>query len=253
MRDTVRKWRGRFADGRLAGLNDAPRSGRPPVFTPRTGPRSRRWPARCRPSPACRCRGGAARNWPANWRPLPGRGLGVHGPPVAGQRRDQTLAAPVLDLHPRPRLRGQGRPGARPLRPDLGRRAARRRRVRDLRRREDLHPGPLPLPPHPAPGQGPHDAGRARVRARRRAGLPGRLRRPPRPGDRPLRSPPPGSSRSPAGRPGHDRTSPTPRTSGCSGSSTTAPPTAADRHRSAGSPARFPNAAWSTPPCTPPG
>jgi transposase len=31
--DTVRKWRRRFADGRLAGLKDAPRSGRPPVFT----------------------------------------------------------------------------------------------------------------------------------------------------------------------------------------------------------------------------
>jgi len=31
--DTVRKWRRRFAESRLAGLADAPRSGRPPVFT----------------------------------------------------------------------------------------------------------------------------------------------------------------------------------------------------------------------------
>ena len=31
--DTVRKWRRRFAEGGLAGLADAPRSGRPPAFT----------------------------------------------------------------------------------------------------------------------------------------------------------------------------------------------------------------------------
>jgi len=31
--DTARKWRRRFAEGRLAGLKDAPRSGRPPSFT----------------------------------------------------------------------------------------------------------------------------------------------------------------------------------------------------------------------------
>ena len=31
--DTVRKWRRRFAEGGLAGLEDAPRSGRPPAFT----------------------------------------------------------------------------------------------------------------------------------------------------------------------------------------------------------------------------
>src|SRR5262245_44716790 len=51
---------------------------------------------------------------------------------------------------------------------------------------KDLHPGPLPLPPHPAPGQSPRDAGGARLPARRRPGLPGRMGRPPRPGDRPV-------------------------------------------------------------------
>ena len=33
-RETVRKWRGRYADRRLAGLLDLPRSGRPTKFTP---------------------------------------------------------------------------------------------------------------------------------------------------------------------------------------------------------------------------
>lgn len=32
--DTVCKWRGRFAEKRLAGLDDAPRSGRPRSFSP---------------------------------------------------------------------------------------------------------------------------------------------------------------------------------------------------------------------------
>lgn len=38
----------------------------------RTGPRPSRWRARCQPSPACRCRGGAAQNRPANWLGLTG-------------------------------------------------------------------------------------------------------------------------------------------------------------------------------------
>ena len=78
--------------------------------------------------------------------------------------------------------------GAGPLRPHLGRETIAGRRVRHLRRREDLHPGPLPLPPHPAARRGPHDAGQPRIRPRRRGGLPGRLRRAPRHGVRPLRA-----------------------------------------------------------------
>ena len=76
---------------------------------------------------------------------------------------------------------------ARPLRPHMGRKPLGRRRLCDLRRREDLHPGPLPLPPHAAARESRamrvnHDYNRAR-----RGGLPGRLRRAPRAGVRPLR------------------------------------------------------------------
>ena len=38
------------------------------------------------------------------------------------------------DLGPRPRVHGEGRPGPRPVRPNLGRSAARPERLRDLRR-----------------------------------------------------------------------------------------------------------------------
>ena len=115
-------------------------------------PRSRRWPAHRRRTTGCRCRGGRARSWP---RQAVDDGicrvdLAGDGAPVAVRGRAQTLAVPVVDLHHRSRLRRQGATGARPVRPDLGRETVGRRRVRDLRRREDLHPGPLPLPPHPA-------------------------------------------------------------------------------------------------------
>jgi FixJ family two-component response regulator len=39
--DTVGLWRRRFAEAGLAGLHDAPRSGRPPVFSPLATPSCR--------------------------------------------------------------------------------------------------------------------------------------------------------------------------------------------------------------------
>lgn len=113
--------------------------------------------------------------------------LGVHGAPLAAPGRDQALAVPVLDLHPRPGLPAQGRTRAGPVQPHLAGRAPRTGRVRHQRRREDLRPGPLPLPPHPGPGAGPGDAGQPHLRQGWRSGLPCRLRRPPRPGVRPNR------------------------------------------------------------------
>ena len=68
-------------------------------------------------------------------------------PPVAVAGRAQTVAVPVVDLHHRPRLRRQGATGTRPLRAQVGRHTVGPQRLCDLRRREDLHPGPLPLPP----------------------------------------------------------------------------------------------------------
>jgi hypothetical protein len=50
IRDTVRRWRGRFAAGRVPALADRKRSGRPPT-----------------PRPACRSRAGRARNRQPSW------------------------------------------------------------------------------------------------------------------------------------------------------------------------------------------
>jgi winged helix-turn helix protein len=49
-REIVSKWRKRFFEQGLAGGDELPRTGRPPVFAPsRSSSRSRRWPASCRP------------------------------------------------------------------------------------------------------------------------------------------------------------------------------------------------------------
>ena len=110
-----------------------------------------RWPA------------GPAPSWPAMRRPADRspRRLRVHRAPLAGRRRAQALAAPVLDLPPRPALRAQGRPRPGPLRSGVWEgRAARRGRVRAQRRREARRPGPHaastpPCPPGPGGRCGP--------------------------------------------------------------------------------------------------
>ena len=121
-------------------------------------------------------------------------------------------AGPVLDLYER---RWQGellQPG----------------RLRDLRRREDPDPGaPARLTDDGAAGARPRAARRARLRPRRRALLPGRLGRPPRPADRTLRATDRDRAVRTPRRAGHDHRALRARDGACSGSSTTAPRTAA--------------------------
>src|ERR1700681_2894629 len=185
-RQVVSKWRKRFHDERLAGhqgagLRTAGEDGHAAgsLAVSRPGPRRRR----------------------VRHRRLD---LGHHHLALAEFGCDQALAASVLDLPPRPRLRCQGGPGARPLRPPLRRHRTAVRRVRDLRRREDLHPGPHSQTCHHATGTAAVDACGARICPRRRAGLPGRLGRAPRHGVRPLRGDHRHRAVRPPRRPGDD-------------------------------------------------
>lgn len=205
--DTVRKWRDRLVRRTRSGVAGRRETVRPPAEVHRSAGRAGQGD-RLHPVPG----GGAA----AGAVVVPGAGpprrqrrgvrvdLADNGASLAVRGRDQTLAVPVVDLHHRPRLRGQGIPGARPVRPNLGRETFGAQRLRDFRRREDLHPGPLPLPPHPGPRRGAGDAGQSRLRPWRRGRLPGRLRRAPWPGVRPLRGHHRHRTVQPPRRAGHD-------------------------------------------------
>ena len=134
--DTVRTWRGRYAAEGRGGLVDRPRSGRPPMFTP----------VQAAEVKALACQLPAEHGVPLSVWSAPELAreaitagivrcsLGVLGAPLAGRRRDQALAAPILDLHPGPGLPRQSPPGTGSLRPRLGRRPRGPRRVRDLLR-----------------------------------------------------------------------------------------------------------------------
>ena len=66
----IRSWESPFSLSAVRPLSLPPGAGSPRALGSVQLPR-----ARCRPRPACRCRGGAARTWPANW--LPARQLAV--------------------------------------------------------------------------------------------------------------------------------------------------------------------------------
>jgi transposase len=131
--DTVRKWRARFCAEGLAGLADRHRPGRRRTF-PATAEAEVKALACALPAET----GAPLARWSAAELAAEGSRSGggdfaVHGRPLAGRRRDPSLAASIVDLSPRSGLRRQGRPSARPLRPDLGRPTAEQRRVRALR------------------------------------------------------------------------------------------------------------------------
>ena len=106
---TVCKWRKRFYEEGLGGLEDRPRSGRPPTFSPRarmevkalacelpatTGVPLSRWSAEGRWH--------GRRSIGASW----GRDLGDHRLALALRGRHPALLPPLVDLPSRPRLRG---------------------------------------------------------------------------------------------------------------------------------------------------
>ncbi len=183
--DTVRKWRCRFVQHRLAGLGDRRRSGRPPSFTPvqvaevkqlactlpaETGVALSRWSSTDLAAEAVR------------------RGVAIS---ISASTIRRSLPADAIKPC-------RHRSWIFPRDPDFAAKAA---RVLDLYARcwdgEPLGPhdyvisadgistpcGPAAHPGLASPTR-PEPAGRVRVLPRRHPGLPSRLRRPPRPRDR---------------------------------------------------------------------
>ena len=154
--DTVRKWRRRWcAAPGVASLADAKRSGRRPKFTAVQVARVKAMA--CTPP---RDKGLPLSRWSCPELADQAITDGICGsisPATIRRWLSEDALKPwqyqswIFITDPDFAVKAQA--GARPLRPHVGRQTVGPQRVRDLRRREDLHPGPLPLPPHPAPGK----------------------------------------------------------------------------------------------------
>ena len=190
-RQVVSKWRKRFVEQRLPGLADLPRAGRPPSFPPDVVVAVK----------ALACELPATAGQAAGPLAVPGPGprrrrarhrrldLGHHHLALAQSRMrsspgstapGSSPATPTSPPRPdgcstcTPAASTTSRCGADEFVISADEKTSIQARIRN----------------HPTtpPGAGPADARRTRIRPRRRAGLPGRLGRAPRPGVRPLRA-----------------------------------------------------------------
>lgn len=106
----VHKWRKRFYEEGIQGLEDRPRTGRPLVFSPSTVIQVKALACelpRRQPGPAVALEllgTGPRGRHPRSSRPH----LTDHGVAVAGRGRDPPMVRTLADLPPRPRLRRQG-------------------------------------------------------------------------------------------------------------------------------------------------
>ncbi|MEV4094304.1 helix-turn-helix domain-containing protein [Streptosporangium saharense] len=184
--DTMRTWRGRFADGGLPALADRRRSGRPAHFTP----------VQVAEAKTLACQIPAETGVPlARWScpELAARGVTdtVSASTVRRWLRQDALKPwqhRSRIFNPGPGLPRQGSACPWPIRPTYEGEPLSADEYVISSDEKNLDPGPLPMPPDPRPRPGQGDACQPHLRSRRCAGLPGRLRRPPGESLRPLRS-----------------------------------------------------------------